>query len=438
MIVVETSNDREAYPATGSTVRSGAAAAQVTRSKWDAETATDMLFALASVASITGLNLPGVRAPVFVIFVVLTTLVSAKKLMQLRTLGVFVPPLLVFMCIHLLFAFRISAANGLVFVLQALVVGLFVWAFVTRYSQVSMRRYLTFTGIGMVGLLTYVLIYHFSLGKFAPLKLLDDPKAVFSLLPVMLLVLHFSKARSSKYLGTVLLPLFVALVLLSGERKAYILLALVAPFLVDFRSIGTYLALFVAAAAVPLAMTLDQSGYVERQVSTLGSLAQGEVQETVSNEKRAGAISFAQRLFEENPIIGVGTNGYTAVFDREFRESVGPHNEWVRVAAENGILGLFFYAATVAWGFVGLFRSRVGKRVRSPREKAIAFALFLTLVMYLTFEALDLIVILAFCLTPMVQYLRLDPHDRHGVVLRHESVAGAAGWPQSGRFGGAA
>lgn len=389
----------------------GRARVQTARPRWDAEAGIDLAFAAASVSTISGFNLPGIHAPVFVLFVAVTTLVTAKRYLRPRTLHVFPLPLLIFACIHLLFAFRISPSNGMKFVLQAAFVGLFVWALVARYSQVSMRRYLTFTGVGIVGLLVYVIIYHVSHGKLTSYKLLDDPKAIFNLLPLMLLVLHLGKSRSSKLLFSLLLPIFVTIILLSGERKAYILMALVAPFLLNFRSVSTYLAIFIVALAVPFGLTYDKGGYVERQLSTLTALAQGKVQNTASNESRAMAIEFAWRLFEKNPVVGVGTNGSLIALDREFHITLATHNEWVRVAAENGILGLFFYAATAAWGLVGLLRHRVGNRIRSPSEKLIAFYLFATLILYISFEALDFVVILAFCLTPIVQYLRLDPND---------------------------
>jgi O-antigen ligase len=381
---------------------------------WDEDAWTDLLFASASVVSISGLDVPlAPHVPIFVAFVALTTLASAKSLVQKRSVGAFVPPLFAFMCVHLTFAFRISVANGVAIVLQAVVVSLFVWAFVTRYSRMSMRRYLAFTGIGMVGMLAYVLGYHFSQGQFTSLKLLDDPKAVFNVLPVMLVVLHFNERRASKYLYAVLLPLFVAAILLSGERKAYILMGLVAPLLLKSRPIATYTALLVAIVlAVSLAMAFDHGGYISGQLGTLSSFAHGRVESTLSDDRREWAIAFARQLFEQHPIIGVGTNGYAAAVGHEFHEVSGAHNEWMRVAAENGIVGLFFYAATVLWGLVGLLRHRVGSRIRSAHEKIIALALLLTFVVYLSFEALDFVVMLSFCLIPVVQYLRLDPEDQ--------------------------
>jgi hypothetical protein len=379
------------------------------RSMWTAEGATDLLFASASVASISGVDIPGSHAPILVVFVAVIALVSVRRLMRVASLSMFVPPFVAFMCIHLASAFRISVANGILFVEQAAVAVLFVWAFATRYSQVSMRRYLKFTGIGMVALLFVVLYYHFSRGTFTSLKLLNDPKAVFDVLPVMLLVLRFSSARSARALYVVLVPLFIMAILLSGERKAYILLALVAPFLLDLKSIATHIGLLAILLAVPLGVTLDRHGYVERQLSTLSYFAQGKMESTISDDARARAISYALNLFEENPLIGVGTNGYHEVVASEYREMAGTHNEWMRVAAENGMIGLFFYTTSVLWGFVGLFRRRVGRRDRSWAERAIGFALFMTFVMYLSFEALDLIVVIAFAMTPIVQYLRLDP-----------------------------
>jgi O-antigen ligase len=412
------------YPPRG---QFGVVAPTVARSKWSAEATIDLLFASASVASISGFDLPGLHIPVLVAFVAVIGLVSARRLVRAASLSVFVPPFVAFMCVHLAFAFRVSAANGLLFVEQAFVAVLFVWAFAARYSQVSMRRYLRFTGIGMAGLLIVVLYYHFSRGVFTALKLLNDPKAVFDVLPVMLLVLRFSETRLGRSLYVVLLPIFITAILLSGERKAYILLALIAPFLINLKATATYVGLLVLLLAVPVGISLDRHGYIDRQLSTLASFAEGKTESTISDDKRGWAVAYALKLFEENPLIGVGTNGYHEAAMSDYREVAGTHNEWMRVAAENGLLGLFFYTTTVFWGFVGLFRRRVGSRDRSAREIVISFALFTTFVMYLSFEALDLIVVIAFCMTPIVQYLRLDP--RRDADDAASALSGPVQWP---------
>lgn len=373
----------------------------------------DLLFAAASVSLLCGIRLPVGDLPLFAVFAAVILAVSLRSLFSSPFVKhLLVPPLLLFLVVHLASAFRISSGNGLPFLLQALVVIAFAASFANRYAQVSMARYLRYTGIGMTALLAYVVIYHLAQGRYTSFKLLSDSKAVFDLLPLMLLVLRRSRAGASKYLLPILVPVFVVILLLSGERKAYILLLLLSPFLLNFRSLTTYLLPLVLAVVISAGLSLDRTGYVERQLDTLVHLAQGETQrqKTISDEARSWAIQHAARLFVENPILGVGTNGYSLTVDLNVHVSSATHNEWLRVAAENGVVGLFFFTATFIWGFVGLLRKQVNGRVRTGTEKLVAFALFGTLLVYLSFEALDFIVLTSFMLAPLVQFLRLDPN----------------------------
>jgi O-antigen ligase len=371
-----------------------------------------MLFAASSVALISGINLPASKIPLFTLFALVTFVVSAQSIVRSQfTRHLFVPPLLIFIFIHLLFAFRPSISNGLLFVLQTMVVGAFVVAFANRYSQIGMARYLRLTGFGMMGLLAFVVGYHLTQGVYTSYKLLDDPKAVFVLVPLMLLVLRRSSAPAAKVLLPLLLPVLIVITLLSGERKAYMLLALVSPFLLNFRSLSTYMLPLVLALAISAGLSLDRSGYVERQLNTFSQLAQGSTTKTISDDARSWALQHATQVFVDNPIIGVGTNGYGDTVALSSNENKAPHNEWLRVAADNGVVGLIFFAATLVWGFVGILRTRVGHRVRTADEKIVSLVLFATLLIYLSFEAFDLIVLTAFILTPLLQFLRLDPND---------------------------
>ncbi|MET0660068.1 MAG: O-antigen ligase family protein [Steroidobacteraceae bacterium] len=372
----------------------------------------DVLFAASSVLLISGFALaPLKHVPLFTAFSFVAFVVSLRSLFGSPYLKhLCVPPLMIFLAIHIGYAFRVTSANGVTFVLQGIVVCAFAAAFANRYAQVDMARYLRWTGIGMVMLLAYVIGYHLSINRYTSWKMLADAKAVFDVLPVMLLVLRRSQSPRARFLFPVLLPLFVVIILLSGERKAYILLVLFTPFLINFRSLATYVLPLIMALVVSVGLSFDRSGYVERQLNTFSQLAQGKEDKTGSDAERSWAIKHAAQLFYDHPLVGVGTNGYSRTVDLSIHESAGTHNEWLRVASENGMTGLFFFAATMIWGLVGVFRKRVTGRVRSRDEKLVAFAMFATLVIYLSFEALDFIVLTAFVLTSLVQFLRLDPN----------------------------
>lgn len=374
----------------------------------------DMLFAATSVFMLSSIRSPVGRIPIFVGFAFLILLLSYRHLLRLKTVGrLFVLPLVLFFCFHLISAFRFHR-NGLGFVLQAATVLIFVIAFVNRYSQVPMHRFLAICGVGYTVLFAVVVGYHLYHHHLVVYKFIADSKAIFDLLPIMLVALKISKTRLSRNWFFIALPIFTVFLLLSGERKAYILLILFCPLLVNFKSPISYILPIVLLAGLPFAANLEKSGYVTRQLGTLQHFAQGKVDKTLSNERRQNAIQAAWTIFQEHPADGAGTNMYEYEMYRHFGTAMGTHNEWMRVLAENGIIGFTFYSWAVLFGAVGLFRKRVWGRVRSKNEKIMAGCLFVTLVMYLSFEALDFIVLTAFALTPFVQFLWLEPDKVEG------------------------
>lgn len=382
----------------------------------------DLLFAATVVFAISGVRAPHFHTPIFVLFSVLVLAASYRSMVKLRLTGRFlVLPLACFLCWHLYEAFRLGRHNGLIFTLQAASVSIFVLAFVNRYSQVPMRRFLAYSGVGYTLLLAFVVGYHVLHHRIVSYKFLADPKAVFDLLPLMLVVNKRTKGPKSLLVTWIIPAAFVLFLFLSGERKAYILLILFSPLLINLRSPITYVLPLVLLAATPVVLSFEKTGYVARQIGTLEDFSNGKVTKTSSNELRQSAVEIAWRLFKEHPADGVGTNGFPYEMYQRTGEADGTHNEWMRVLSENGIVGFTFYAWTVLYGLFGLFRKRTWGRTRSINERIIASCLFLTLVMYFSFEAIDFIVVTAFVLTPFVQFLRLDP-DELVTVLRRSGL----------------
>jgi O-antigen ligase len=371
----------------------------------------DLLFAATTVSIISGVNLGGTRVPLFVVFVVLVAALNAKSFLTRLAPIFLVPPLILFLALHLISSFRLSTGNGLFLVAQAAVLTAFVWVFVVRYATRPMGRYFAATGIGLLAFLAYVIGWHISQGFYFSWKRLTDAKAVFNILPLMLVIAARSPSPLTRRLFPALAAALIVAILISGERKAYILLLLASPLLINLRNPVTYILPFVLIVSAPVAVSLERSGYIARQIDTLQELVQGRVVKTISNEGRSTALSAAYQVFKLHPIFGIGTNGELAYAQRSDPMMSAPHNEWARVASENGVVGLFFYSMTVVWGIYGSMRKTVLGRERSHIEREIAFVLTAMLILYVTLEAFDFIVLLAFLVIPFVQYLRLDPQD---------------------------
>lgn len=379
----------------------------------------DLLYAATAVSVICGIRAPHYHWPIFILMSFLVLAASYRSLVRIHvTARFFVLPLACFFCWHIFEAFRLGKHNGLFFAFQGLNVSIFVLAFVNRYSHLSMRRFFIYSGAGFAALFAFVVAYHLHRHRIVSYKYLTDGKAVFDIIPIMLVILKMSNHRHAKRTFWICAPIFALFLFLSGERKAYILLILFSPLFVNFKSPTTYILPLILIVCAPVAISLDRTGYVARQLSTLQAFSTGKVQQTGSNQVRASAIKVAWELFKEHPADGIGTNGFQ--YEMAFRTGEGnaPHNEWMRVLAENGIVGFTFLAWTVLYGFVGLFRSTTWGRVRSRNEKIVAACLFATLVMYFSFEALKFTVTIAFVLTPFIQYLRLDPNEVQAVWRR--------------------
>ena len=106
--------------------------------------------------------------------------------------------------------------------------------------------------------------------------------------------------------------------------------------------------------------------------STGGMIVERYEQEGTSN--RDILILAGYTLFLQDPLIGVGTGNYnTEIVKRDlFPVESGPHNEFVRAAAEHGILGIIFY-----WGFFLILIITILRRRQPQKQFAVYFyALF--------------------------------------------------------------
>jgi O-antigen ligase len=82
-------------------------------------------------------------------------------------------------------------------------------------------------------------------------------------------------------------------------------------------------------------------------------------------------------LFEQDPIAGVGTANYnTEIVKRGFYSGEsGAHNEFIRVAAEHGIIGIVTY-----WGFYVVLIYEILRRRKIQREYALYFLVVFCLI----------------------------------------------------------
>jgi len=98
---------------------------------------------------------------------------------------------------------------------------------------------------------------------------------------------------------------------------------------------------------------------------------------TDSGLHQSRSVKAGWTLFKEEPLVGVGpANFNTEVNEKElYSQQSGAHNEFIRVAAEDGILGIVTYWSFFITVFITIF-----KRTKIRREYGIYFLIFFCLI----------------------------------------------------------
>jgi len=293
-----------------------------------------------------------------VVLLLLASLPQAAAMLRSKlSLGLIL--IVPFLVIHVLSAFTHSGTNGIRELLQASL--LFTLAFLINFhaDKLDYRKAGAVLLVGMFAVMAYNIGWHISQGFWSGWKRLLDPKAVFSFLP-MLLGLHLLLTpRHQRTIYWILWWLAGAAILLSGERKALLVFALLSVALVG----RGRLRLAAPIAAVGFAGLVIFAGfignrYLANQVDSilepsptqlsLGAMASGAMPRSLSNASREFQMARSAELISSHPVFGVGTNAYIELITQRFGSlprylQMGVHNEFLRVFVENGVVGFAAY-----------------------------------------------------------------------------------------------
>lgn len=207
---------------------------------------------------------------------------------------------------------------------------------------------------------------------------LGDPN-FFAQILVALVPLGLFTAWSERRLGTRILAfacagLAAAAAVLTYSRGGALALGAVLALSFLSRRIDVRQTAAAAAATVLLLLLFVPADFA-RRLTTLEQVLPGAEAEVLhpdsSFQKRRLLVGAAWRMFLDHPGLGVGVGNYTVHFD-EYADEVGsaareyedpeemhyPHNLYLEIAAETGLIGLAVFAAAVAAAFVALRRAR--------------------------------------------------------------------------------
>jgi hypothetical protein len=387
----------------------------------------DAIAAITIAALFSGLNwrLGPIKVQLSDVLAALTIFVIVLRGFSTPKLSVPVLLLLsAYLCYYGVSALQVDLVLGVKEVVQIALLFSFLFVVMGYYGAHSTSRLLVACSLLLLGLLVYNIAWHVSQGFYVGWKQLNEPKTIFTLLPLVLILLS---DRFGAHIRAPVLALSVvaaALILLSGERKAYIF-AVVA--LAIWTAPYSWRHLLVGALLAPVlwaGLAFDQTGYLDRQVGSISARLPGEGVETATfnhllDESRPGTVSDAQReftkrlateLWRREPVFGIGTNGYEKALENYtslpeiFR--LGIHGEFYRALYENGIVGLALYASVWLAALVHVLLAWKAAGARGPQNlnkiRLLCISMFL---IYCSLEGGKGLTQLCLCALPFIPAL---------------------------------
>lgn len=313
-------------------------------------------------------------------------------------------------------AFMFDFNLGVYKSLQAtfIIAGMLGWVkFWYSSSQKTKDRFVKHLIILVLLVFLHMVIYHVSIGIISPWKYLYNTKTTISL--IVIIFFTMLTPLREKFGPTLTLLTFVILsilVLLSGERKAYMLLALlfaVSIFPLRLKALITLLSL---SAIILFVMIAPEGNNIKRQLESSIGLSQQtaarfdhyrhEDLKTLPNLNdysdltREYVNTNTWNLFKQNPIFGLGAGGYqnwaNMTFGNEYYRGVrmNVHGEINRIPAESGIVGILIGGYCFMLFFLTTLKLDVTKRAFSQDSRLTLPTNFLIFVASNSmFEALD-------------------------------------------------
>jgi hypothetical protein len=265
------------------------------------------------------------------------------------------------------------------------------------------RRFVYIT----IAIFLHMIAYHLYTGRYTTWKYLFDTKTVISVVAVILFLKEdIIKHRLGARGWWLLLGSFSLLCLLSGERKAYILTAIL--FLLSRASLFQKIAVgfLIAAGLLLYVVGAPPGGYVAKQIDSLFSekrempMSEYYGNDLVTDQSdliRDFVNRNAWQLFLEHPVFGIGANGYYELAkvqfdpdDQHIGLGTNVHGEINRVPVEGGLVGIaiaLFYMSALAFSvFQDFWRKGM---FHSPSAERFPIYTFIFLFLYMYVEALD-------------------------------------------------
>lgn len=280
-------------------------------------------------------------------------------------------PHLGYFVIYVISALTISMLNGVREIIQIGTVIAFMAPLVAYVrSRPNHRIFLYASGLLLL-MCAYSIFWHVTHRYYVGWKILDEPKAIFIFLPAMLAAVLAPRGQRQPIWALPAIAIMLVIIILSGERKAYMTGALFV--IAYFGAFNPRLLLVgaLAAVAVPILAAADPQGYIANQirsvlepnrVENLYTLDYINMPESISNAQRQFSWEVGMRLLSREPWLGIGTNQYGELMNARFGYlpdylRLDIHGEFQRSLVENGIVGVALYGLAWFTAFIVMARS---------------------------------------------------------------------------------
>ncbi len=194
----------------------------------------------------------------------------------------------------------------------------------------------------------------------------------------ILCVLYFFRYNTQKIFNIGIIGILGVVALLTGSKKTFLFIGIsfIMYALLSTKKIYKYimiipLIVFFLIGSYYLIMEVEALynvlGYrIELMMGTFN----GDVNEG-STSLRLDLIKRGIELFEENPILGVGTGNYTIVSGY----NVYSHNNYIEILSNLGLIGFIYYYSMYAY----LFKHSIGSVISKNKDK-----IFILMIVFLT------------------------------------------------------
>lgn len=212
--------------------------------------------------------------------------------------------------------------------------------------------------------------------------------------------------KRSKIIQAVVFVFLITLMALTFSRGGIYFVAVITLLYLIFNrtNFGTYFKflIFIPIGFMIYNFVVDETG---------GKIIDRYKAKGASNREELVLIGFY--IFSEHPIIGIGSGNYSTYIKRNrlFPVESGVHNEFVRAAAEHGIVGISLY-----WTFFILLLVTILRRPKPANQYGVYFlVLFFLITIHngLKISVQPFILILAISIVPITNYskksIRVSP-----------------------------